>query len=287
MAEGKLVVNAKKQIRVRFTNSKGKDVEMAVPDAELSATLKREPVEKLNGREVELNEDKGQPRQVRPVGEPLAAAAPSPVQRPQQSGRGLKRGDAASQRLQQGKQPGPQVQGRATQRQPEGAFHNPYNFVLALPRGEVCGELGDREPVGHHAYHADRISGVARVRMTVVTPLLLPDAAKRIDYDEDQPALGIKKGHKSFPVRVDADGKPYVPPTSIKGMSALGLRGGDEFAAGRVLRARGSARATDGVERGTGACSLPHRRRELPPAAWNLNHCGRTTKRSDVCGLAA
>src|SRR5262249_53330867 len=37
-------------------------------------------------------------------------------------------------------------------------------------------------------------------------------------HEEDNPALGVKKGHKDFPVRVDADGKPLVPPTSIKGM---------------------------------------------------------------------
>jgi hypothetical protein len=87
VAEGKLVVNAKKQIRVRFTNSKGKEVEMAVPDAELSASLKREPVEKVNGRDVELDEERGQPRRVRPVGE-VFAASPPPSQRPPQGGRG-------------------------------------------------------------------------------------------------------------------------------------------------------------------------------------------------------
>lgn len=215
MAEGKLVVNAKKQIRVRFTNSKGKDVEMAVPDEELSATLKRELVEQLNGRDVELNEEKGQPRRVRPVGEPFAVA---PVERPQQGGPGQKRGNMPSQRHQQGKRLGPQVQGHAAQRQPEGAFHNPYNFVPAPPRNTAHVDLGDHFPIGHHRYHGDRISGVIRVRMTLKTPLFLPDAARSREHEGDNSALGIKKGHKEFPVRVDADGKPLVPPTSIKGM---------------------------------------------------------------------
>ncbi|MGO9110692.1 MAG: TIGR03986 family CRISPR-associated RAMP protein, partial [Thermoguttaceae bacterium] len=62
------------------------------------------------------------------------------------------------------------------------------------------------------------VSGVIRVRMTLKTPLLLPDASKSHEHKEDNPALGIKKGHKDFPVRVDADDKPLVPPTSIKGM---------------------------------------------------------------------
>src|SRR6202034_1746812 len=30
--------------------------------------------------------------------------------------------------------------------------------------------------------------------------------------------LGIKRGHKSFPVRLGDDGRPYLPPTSVKGM---------------------------------------------------------------------
>ncbi len=99
-----------------------------------------------------------------------------------------------------------------------GDFHNPYNFIPAIPRDAVIGDLGDDEPVGHHTYHPNRFSGVIRVRMTAHTPLLLPDAARMVEYDQDQPALGIKREHKSYPVRVDVEGKPYIPPTSIKGM---------------------------------------------------------------------
>ena len=74
MAEGTLIVNARNQIRVKFTNSKGKEVEMAVPDAELSQSLLKEAREKLNGRKVELDEVGGQPKKVRPVGEPFLEA---------------------------------------------------------------------------------------------------------------------------------------------------------------------------------------------------------------------
>src|SRR5262249_31682605 len=67
----------------------------------------------------------------------------------------------------------------------------------------------DREPVGHHCHHADRVTGVIRVTITVKTPLLLPDAGCVIEGAND---------HKTFPVRLDADGKPLVAPTGIKGM---------------------------------------------------------------------
>jgi CRISPR-associated protein (TIGR03986 family) len=88
-------------------------------------------------------------------------------------------------------------------------FHNPYNFVPAPPRKTDHPELGDHAPIGHHVLHPDRFSGVVRVKMTVKTPLLVPDSANVVDRPND---------HKSFPVRVDAEGKPYIPPTSIKGM---------------------------------------------------------------------
>jgi len=87
-------------------------------------------------------------------------------------------------------------------------FHNPYNFVPALPRDQVTGELGDRPPVGHGRYLPEYWSGRISVKLTTVTPLLIPDAAEMTDND----------GHKTYPVRLGANGKPYLPPTSIKGM---------------------------------------------------------------------
>ncbi|MFM7888187.1 MAG: TIGR03986 family CRISPR-associated RAMP protein, partial [Pseudanabaena sp.] len=97
-------------------------------------------------------------------------------------------------------------------------FHNPYNFVPALPRdkdifradpetGKPKTELGDGKPSGHGSYTSDRWSGKISVTLTTVTPLLIPDAANAVGTD-----------HKTYPMRKGADGKPYLPPTSIKGM---------------------------------------------------------------------
>ncbi|MBF2072930.1 MAG: TIGR03986 family CRISPR-associated RAMP protein [Synechococcales cyanobacterium C42_A2020_086] len=100
----------------------------------------------------------------------------------------------------------PQEQPR---RAPGDRFHNPYNFIPALPRDQVTGELGDRAPVGHGRYLPDYWSGRISVKLTTVTPLLIPDAAEM---------TADSNGHKTYPVRLAADGKPYLPPTSIKGM---------------------------------------------------------------------
>ena len=89
-------------------------------------------------------------------------------------------------------------------------FHNPYNFIPALPRDKVTGDLGDSKPVGHGMYHSDRYSGRISVKLTTVTPLLIPDASLE---EEDN-----RNNHKTYPVRLGADGQPYLPPTSIKGM---------------------------------------------------------------------
>ncbi len=87
-------------------------------------------------------------------------------------------------------------------------FHNPYNFVPALPRDKVTNELGDRLPSGHDRYLPGNWSGSIRVKLTTKTPLLIPDA---FQANEDG------KGHKTFSLRM-LNGKPYLPPTSIKGM---------------------------------------------------------------------
>lgn len=219
VAKGTLVVNAKNQIRVKWTNSKGNEVEMNVPERELSASLASQRLQpqklaELNGREVELDEAGGQPRQVRPVGE--AFQAPSAVSsRPEQRGgqgpRSQQRPGGGS-RGGQGGGPGPGRQAQAPGSPPVTAaqadFHNPYNFIPAPPRNVADAELGDHPPVGHQAYLPGFWSGTIRVRLLTETPLLLPDAAR----------MSETNGHKTYPVRVTADGQPYLPPTSVKGM---------------------------------------------------------------------
>lgn len=217
MPKGTLIVNAKKQLRVKWTNVKGKAVEMAVPDAELSgplASLKTDPgaIGQLDGREVELDEAAGQPKKIRELGQPWSRpVAPSPLPTPQRPGGGDR--DPKHR-----KQPTPQRPDRLSSPAPAADFHNPYNFIPAIPRDRVTGELGDLPPAGHERYQEGRFSGVISVRLTTQSPLLLPDAAATVEYDGEDPAQGISKGHKSFPVRIDADGRPYLAPTSVKGM---------------------------------------------------------------------
>lgn len=145
----------------------------------------------------------GQPKDIR------LEATPAPPSRPPQDRKPAH--GPGSHRPQGGPRPIAQAGGggRPAARREPGDFHNPYNFVPALPRDGVRGELGDRKPTGGQAYHPNRISGVIRVRLTAKTPLLLPDAARAVDVGKD---------HKSFPVRVDDAGNPYIPPTSVKGM---------------------------------------------------------------------
>lgn len=90
-------------------------------------------------------------------------------------------------------------------------FHNPYNFIPLLSRRSdkfQNSALGDREPVGHSSLMDGYWSGRICVKLTTQTPLLIPDAAKAKDLGDD---------HKLYPLRI-VDNKPYLAPTSIKGM---------------------------------------------------------------------
>ncbi|HBL14422.1 MAG TPA: TIGR03986 family CRISPR-associated RAMP protein, partial [Cyanobacteria bacterium UBA11162] len=184
---GKLVVINNKSLQVQFTNSKGNQVNLAVKESELSAPLmekKKKAIAQLNGLEVELEEVGGQPKQVREKGKSFASHQLNTV--PTSSSR-------------------PSVNNT-----PMGDFHNPYNFVPALPRNTnkvQSSELGDRTPTGHGSYQDGYWSGKISVSLTTVTPLLIPDAANATGDD-----------HKTYPIRLGSDGKPYLPPTSIKGM---------------------------------------------------------------------
>lgn len=174
MIEGTLIWNGK-LLQVRYKSKKGKDTTVNPKQDVLSSFI----LKKLKESPTDLHE---QPVEV----ELGANGQPSQI---------CFRGEAEMQ----------------TEVKETGDFHNPYNFIPALPRqGRVTGtELGDRYPVGHHAYLPEYWSGTITVRLTTITPLLIPDAGRL--------ELGDNPEHKIFPLRV-LDGKPYLSPTSIKGM---------------------------------------------------------------------
>jgi len=90
----------------------------------------------------------------------------------------------------------------------ESTFHNPYNFISTPPRNIQDTKLGDFKPVGHHQYLDGYWSGRITCSLMNFTPLLIPDAANLEKGEKD---------HKTYPVRI-VDGKPYLAPTSVKGM---------------------------------------------------------------------
>lgn len=188
-----------KRIRkVTFPTKKGTSQPTHFDADQLAVSLKNCKEDKVD---VDLEVVAGKPVRIRPVGEPFTAP---PQQEPVRSSH-QQRGTNYSGHLKMGSHGQTQHQIVPIR----GVFHNPYNFVPAPQRNGINGELGDHKPVGHHVFHPDHYTGVIRVKMTVKTPLLLPDAANAKDVDND---------HKSFPVRVDTAGKPYIAPTSIKGM---------------------------------------------------------------------
>lgn len=92
-------------------------------------------------------------------------------------------------------------------RQPSN-FHNPYNFVPALPRNQVSGELGDRLPTSHDRYAIEYWNGYLQIRLTTQTPLIIPAASPVIGHHD----------HRTYAMRLLSNGQPYLPPTSLKGM---------------------------------------------------------------------
>ena len=202
MPIGQLVIVGKKQtLQVRFTNKNGKTVCMPIKEAELSHPLllqkKRAPAE-LHETEVELEEFGGRPVQIREKGKswesPSDGSGDEPTDRSSSSAR-----TSASTA----------ADGQATEDSHLGKFHNPYNFIPAPPRNTSHPELADRKPVGHGSYHSELWSGRIAVQLTAVTPLLIPDASREREGDNQ---------HKTQPIRESADGAPILPPTSIKGM---------------------------------------------------------------------
>jgi CRISPR-associated protein (TIGR03986 family) len=97
-----------------------------------------------------------------------------------------------------------------------GGFVNPYTFVPTLPRegliggpGETgLGDSGQAGPPSHALVSAGEWTGTVRVRLTTLTPLLLPDT-ERAGTDDD--------GRQTFHTRLDPAGQPLLPGSSLKG----------------------------------------------------------------------
>jgi len=154
----------------------------------------------MHGCEVEFDLVDGQPKKVREVGKPFATPSCTPGRK------GPKGGGSRSARPSRHRGRGPS--GSRSQGQKDGDFHNPYNFVPAPPRTTEDPDLGDHCPVPHDTLDPDRYTGQIGVRMIVKTPLLLPDT---VNAREDN-------GHKIYPLRVDADGRPLIAASSVRGM---------------------------------------------------------------------
>jgi CRISPR-associated protein (TIGR03986 family) len=206
MATGRLEVKEFKKgkaVHIVWTNAKGKPRDEPVTAAQLSADLAALLAEKatlpqLGGVEVEFEEVQGKPQKICRQGEAWQQPRPpAPPPRPGGHGRG-----GPHQRPTMGPKPA------AAARKAVGEFRNPYNFIPAPPR-PTTGPLADARPCGHDRFDADRFSGTISVRLTTVTPLLLPDAAVATENAE---------GHKTLPLRLGPDGRPLIPPTSVKGM---------------------------------------------------------------------
>ncbi|MDW8354576.1 MAG: TIGR03986 family CRISPR-associated RAMP protein [Bryobacterales bacterium] len=160
----------------------------------------------MNGREVEFERVGGQPKKIREAGgEFVPPSGPgralrSPVWGAQAVG-------AAERSAQRG---APRhTSGETAASQSRHFFYNPYNFVPAPPRKIADAELGDGAPVMHDQFHAHCYTGCIRVRMTAVTPLVVPDPASARCKEND---------HWVFPLRQDGQGRPLIAASSVRGM---------------------------------------------------------------------
>lgn len=154
-----------------------------------------------DGKEVEFERVGGQPKKIREVGGTFV-----PSQREvSESGRDRHRSGRGGGFLPD--RPRERREREMLRQQLD--FHNPYNFVPAPPRSISDPDLGDQPPVDQDTLLVDRYSGSIRVKMIAKTPLLVPDTER---------AQESTNGHKTFPLRVGADGRPLIPASSVRGM---------------------------------------------------------------------
>lgn len=240
LQRGTLKVTKKGKFQVLFNGTA-----FSLGDEEFSSDLKLS-----EGLEVEFERVAGRPKQIRAVGKPFErrqTQAPAAQGKSQQLSKKLG-GKPSSQ-------PRPQIASQQAGPQPD--FHNPYNFIPAPPRNLSHPDLGDSRPADHDTFDRARYSGRIRVRMVVETPLLVPDAAK-VDEDENSK-------HKTFPLRVDANGLPAIPASGIRGMLRSAFEAITNSRLGRFSishRQRLTYRET----------KKPFRKVDFPASAWDLLH---------------
>ena len=216
---------------------------------QLSSNLKP-----TDGLEVEFVRVGGQPQQVRAVGQDYV---PPRTSQPSQA----VHKHSAKKRAQQQKQdvPGSQTQTQASntsQSQTQRDFHNPYNFIPSPPRNTYHPDLGDSPPVPYDAFDPERYCGRIQVRMLVKTPILVPDTDPA-NVQEDA------HGHKTYALRVDANGLPAIPSSSVRGM----LRSAYEAITNSRLGRFSSGHKTRIQYRET---KRPFRKMDFPESPWDL-----------------
>lgn len=220
--KGKLKLAGNK--RSWLLEREGGKPDLQVPERQVTQTLSPLNPAKHDGIDVEFDLVSGQSANIREVGAtwvaPRVAQAPAP-QRGREANRGRGRSGEQSDRAGRDFSRRGVANERSRERRGTQAtrinlqrdFHNPYNFIPALPRGLVKDiELADHRPAGHDSYVGNLWSGRISVVLKTKTPLLIPDAANAKPNDK-------VKEHKHYSTRVCPDGTtPYLPPTSIKGM---------------------------------------------------------------------
>jgi CRISPR-associated protein (TIGR03986 family) len=268
--EGTLTFKGEGKDRRRFlsyTSKKGKPMSELVNPDKLAPSL-RENQETEIQVSFEL-EPSGRPFRIRAAGEEWKEVPRPDFIRQARPNEADRRYDRGRDDYQYGGRRDYQS-GRSESPRLRGDFHNPYNFVPALPRkNETLGDLGDREPSGHDRFHAELLSGKLHVKMTVKTPMLLLDTA-RVEVEND---------HKTFPVRVGKDG-PEINPTAIKGM----LRSAYEAVTNSRLSIFGKHldRLALRTESSKGASVVPVRIEEHESGAKRIAFCTGTNETTDL-----
>jgi hypothetical protein len=126
-------------LKVKFINQNGKEVSSNIAEAQMSTSFPKKNEagwRELEDIPVELEVEGGTPVRVRPQGQSWL----SPTNNKALPGHRQVNNNTVANRN--------NVPNRQ-QAVIQGDFHNPYNFVPALPRNGITNELSDRPPVGH------------------------------------------------------------------------------------------------------------------------------------------